>query len=178
MNINIYTYFSQKNVQLFRTIFSWFYWCFELLRTSLVCRFKSQPYFRRRRHAAPELSALQTMEMPLDDANTADFYLDWYFCVSTRIASQSFLTLLPCCVLAQTLSFINYYHQLCLGRKSACVCQTFKNTPFQRKVLKTWSKVQEKFWRIRHLTHFLLHNYLGRKSETQATNSEANEQCK
>ena len=27
----------------------------------------------RRRNAAPELSALQTMEMPLDVANTADF---------------------------------------------------------------------------------------------------------
>ena len=32
-----------------------------------VCIFKSQPYF-----AAPQLSALQTMEMPLDGANTAD----------------------------------------------------------------------------------------------------------
>ena len=61
------------------------------------------------------------------------------------------------------------------GRASAYVSRTFKNTPFQRKVLKTRSKVQEKFWRIRHLTHFLLHSYLGRKSETQATNSGANE---
>ena len=26
----------------------------------------------RRRHAAPQLSALQTMDMPLDSANTAD----------------------------------------------------------------------------------------------------------
>ena len=51
-----------------------------------VCRFQSQPYLApsigisivwradswRRRHAAPQLSALQTMEMPLDGANTAD----------------------------------------------------------------------------------------------------------
>ena len=53
---------------------------------SSVCRFKSQPYLApssgisiiwradnwRPRYAAPQLSALQMMEVPLDGANTAD----------------------------------------------------------------------------------------------------------
>ena len=53
---------------------------------SSVCKFKNQPYLGpssgisivwradswRRRHATPQLSALQTMEMPLDGTNMAD----------------------------------------------------------------------------------------------------------
>ena len=64
-------------------------WCylFDLGFGNLsVCRFKSRPYLVlssgismvwradswRRRQATPHLSALQTMEMRLDGANTAD----------------------------------------------------------------------------------------------------------
>ena len=61
---------------------------------------------------------------------------------------------LPCCVLAQTLSF--------MGERARTFPKRLKTLNFNEKFVKTWSKVQGKFWRIRPLTHFLLGTDLGR----------------
>ena len=66
------------------------------------------------------------------------------------LSSQSFLSLLLCCVLALTLSF--------MGERA----KRLKTLNFNEEFVKTWSKVQGKSWRIRPLTHFLLGTDLGR----------------
>ena len=105
-------------------------------------------------------------------------HLDWYFCVNTQIASQFSVFSDSFAVLCSR-SNSQFY-----GRARRTFPERLKTLHFNKKFVKTWSKVRSarKILKNPSFNSFLLHTDLGRKSVTLcvtlATNSKANEQCK